>query len=202
MVDIKLNEKQIDALKEVGTVGAGHAAIAMSQMLQAKINMAVVKVEVVPSVDLNKSIGGDDMLAAGVYIQTLGDLQGGLVMIFEEAHAIKLANLLLSKYGQKATMLTEASLSAIKEVCNIISGSYLSALSQLIPFKMAMSVPKFTIGQLGTILNGIFDEITQKKGESFGLVTEFVESTNQIKGYFLFLPKLESLDKILTGLEV
>jgi chemotaxis protein CheC len=200
MSETKLSEKQENALKEIGTIGAGHAAIALSQLLQQKINIAVIKVEVIPSKDFNEFIGGPDVLTAAVYIQMLGDMQGGLALIFKREDALALMDILLHK--EESRIITEMGQSAIKEVSNIISGSYLSSLSHLIPFKIALSVPRFTLDKVENIIPGIFDEIMQPEKQSFSLVTEFIESSNQIKGYHLFLPKKESLQKILEGLEV
>jgi chemotaxis protein CheC len=198
----KLSEKQIDALKEVGTVGAGHAAIALSQLLQEKINIAVVRVQVIPSDDFSKLIGGPDILSTAIYIQMLGDMQGGLALVFEREDALTLIDILLHKSGEKSNIITEIGQSALKEAGNIISGSYLSALSQLIPFKIALSVPRFSLDKVVNLIPGIFEEIMKPEKQCLSLVTEFVESANRIKGYYLFLPKHEALDKILQGLEV
>lgn len=200
MIEKGISEKQIDALKEVGAMGAGHAAIALSQLLQQKINIAVVKVEIMPSDKFNAFMGGPEVLAAAVYIQMLGDMQGGLGLIFPRQDALKLMDILLHKQDSK--IITELGQSALKEAANIISGSYLSSLSQLIPFKIALSIPRFTLDKISNIIPGIFDEILQPEKQCLALVTEFIESSNQIKGYYLFLPKQETLKKILEGLEV
>lgn len=51
-------------------------------------------------------------------------------------------------------------------------------------------------------MEGVFDEVMQPEKKSLALVTEFIESTSQIKGYFVFLPKKESWEKIIKGLKV
>lgn len=187
-------------MREIGTVGAGHSAIALSQLLQQKINIAVVKVQIAPSDDFNAIMGGPDVLAMAVYIQMLGDMQGGLALIFKRDDALKLMDILLHK--EESNIITELGQSALKEACNIISGSYLSSLSQLIPFKIALSIPRFSLDKISNIIPGIFDEIMRPEKQCLALVTEFIESSNQIKGYYLFLPKKEALQKILEGLEV
>ncbi|MCX7730581.1 MAG: chemotaxis protein CheC, partial [Candidatus Caldatribacterium sp.] len=43
-----LNEMQLDALKEIGNIGAGNAATALSKMVGKRVNMEVPLVRVIP----------------------------------------------------------------------------------------------------------------------------------------------------------
>lgn len=196
---VKLNEKQLDALKEIGTIGSGHAALALSQLIEKRVNIAVVKVEVVPSDEFNRIVGGPDTLGAVIYLQMLGDLQGGILLFFKRTDALRLIDLLL-RNKSKTVMLSEMGMSALKEAGNILTGSYLSAMSQMVAFKMALAVPKLAFDLIGCVIEGVFEEIMKIEKKSLSLVTEFIESTNQIKGYFVFLPRKESMEKILKNL--
>jgi chemotaxis protein CheC len=199
---IKLNEKQEDALKEIGTIGAGHAAMALSQMIGQKVNIAVVRVEIVPSDEFNQIVGGPETLGAVIYIQMLGDFKGGIFLFFKRTQALHLIDILLHKKKGETVMLSEMGMSALKEAGNILSGSYLSSMSQMVPFKIALSVPRFAFDMIGYVVEGIFREIMQTENKCLSLVTEFIESTNQIKGYFVFLPKKETMERILKEIDV
>lgn len=197
-----LGAGQLDALKEIATIGSGHAALALSQLIGEKVNIAVVKVEVVPSDEFNRIVGGPDILGAAVYIQMLGELRGGIILFFKRLDALHLIDTLLRQEKGKTVMLSEMGISALKEAGNILSGSYLSTLSQMVSFKMALGVPKFAFDLVGAMIEGIFGQIMQEEKSCLSLVTEFIESTRQIKGYFVFLPKKETMDKILKELKV
>lgn len=199
---LELDEKQLDAVKEIGTIGSGHAALALSQMIGKRVNIAVVKVEVVPSDEFNRIVGGPDTLGATIYIQMLGDLQGGILLFFQRLDALRLIDTLLRKEKGNTVMLSEMGISALKEAGNILSGSYLSTMSQIIPFKLALSVPRLAFDLIGFTMEGVFDEIMSLEKKSLSLVTEFIESTSQIKGYFVFLPNKETWEKIIKGLKV
>jgi len=67
---------------------------------------------------------------------------------------------------------------------------------------MALSVPKFAFDLIGSVMTDVTEEIMQPQKKSLAIVTEFIESRIQIKGYFVFMPKKESLEKILKGLKV
>ncbi|HWR57022.1 MAG TPA: chemotaxis protein CheC, partial [Negativicutes bacterium] len=53
----QLNALQLDALREIGNVGAGNAATALSQLINKKINMSVPKVSVAPIGDVPDLVG-------------------------------------------------------------------------------------------------------------------------------------------------
>jgi chemotaxis protein CheC len=199
---VELNGRQSDALKEIGTVGSGHAALALSQLIGQKVNIAVVKAQVVPSDEFNKLAGGPDTLGATIYIQLLGELIGGIILFFKRNDALHLIDILLHKEKGKTVMLSEMGMSCLKEAGNILTGSYLSVMSQMVPFKIALSVPKFAFDLIGYTIDGVFEEIMSPNKTCLSLVTEFIESTNQIKGYLVFMPKKEALERILKGLKV
>lgn len=199
---IKLTDKQLDALREVGSIGSGHAAIALSQLLGEKISIGILKVEVIPSDEFNRLVGGPEVLVSSVHTQLFGDMQGGLLLIFPRQDAINLADILLHKKKGSSKTITEMGQSALREVGNILTGSYLSAMSHLVPFKMALSVPKFGFDMVQMLIDEIFDEIMQSEKRCISLVTEFIESVNQIKGYYIFLPRRMTLERIIDGLAV
>ncbi|MFH1440660.1 MAG: chemotaxis protein CheC [Candidatus Omnitrophota bacterium] len=199
---VQFNEKQLDAVREIGTIGSGHAALALSQMIGKRVNIAVVKVELVPSNEFDKLVGGPDTLGASIYLQILGDLRGSVILFFKRLDALRLVDTLLAKEKNTTVMLSEIGISALKEAGNILTGSYLSAMSQIIAFKMALSVPRLAFDLIGFVMEGIYSEVMQPEKKSLALVTEFIESTSQIKGYFVFLPKKESWEKIIEGLKV
>lgn len=51
-------EIKMDVLKEVGNIGAGNAATALSRLLNKPIDMAVPKVQLLPFEQIAESVGG------------------------------------------------------------------------------------------------------------------------------------------------
>ena len=127
-MDFKLNEIQLDALKEIGTIGAGNAATSLSQLLEKKIridvpNATIIKIEEVPDY-----YGGLELLRVGLYFNFVGPLSGRMLFFTTFEDGINLAQKMLDKCGINVNKFDEMSTSAIKEVSNIMVGSYLSAI--------------------------------------------------------------------------
>lgn len=198
---MKLDEEQIKALKNVGITASQYSAMALSQLIGERVNIAVVKVDVVSSQDFGSIVGGTDTLGAAVYFQVLGDLKGSIFLFFKRKDAISLTDTLLYKGRGEAIMMSEMGASSLKEAGNILAASYLNAISESACFRILLSVPKFVFDWAGYIIDGVFGELMKEEGKAISITTEFIESTRKIKGYFVFMPSNESLDKMLQKLK-
>ncbi len=76
-----LSNKHLDVLKEVGNIGAGHSATALSKLLNKKIDMMVPHVKVVSFKELTEWLGGPEVVIASVYLRIEGDIPGSLFFV-------------------------------------------------------------------------------------------------------------------------
>ena len=91
----KLTERQLDALREVANIGAGHAATALSQMTGQTIMISVPRVNVAPLEDVPNQISAPEEPVAAVLMRMMGDLTGMTLLVFPQAAAIKVAGLMI-----------------------------------------------------------------------------------------------------------
>ena len=199
----KLDEIQIDALKEASNIGSGHAAIALSQMLNKKIMIAVVRSEIIPSDVFLKNIVGDkNKLVIGLYIETLGDVQGALIYMFSKESALRLSDMLLFKKVGETKFIDEKSQSALKEAANILTGAFFSVLSDMLKIKVFHKTPFFAFDKAETIMYAVCENIFKNRDERLCIATEFIESSSKIEGAFAFIPTEEAMKRILKKLKV
>lgn len=92
-------------------------------------------------------------------------------------------------------------LSAIKEIGNIISGSYLSALSTMTNMVITASVPYLAIDMAAAILSVPAIQFGQYGDNALLIETEFGDEV-KIQGFFILMPDVDSYDKILTSLGI
>ena len=96
MEDVRdLKELQLDALREVANIGAGHAATALSQMTNRTIMIAVPEVNVRALEDVAELFGSPDTVIAAVLMHMMGDLTGRTLVLFPERSARNLCDILL-----------------------------------------------------------------------------------------------------------
>ncbi|WP_404433004.1 chemotaxis protein CheC [Sutcliffiella horikoshii] len=200
----KLNE--LDLLKELGNIGAGNAATALSQLLNKEIHMNVPLAKIVSFNEMMDLMGGSDRPVAAVFLRMEGELSGSLFFVLSMDDATKLINQLIpeKKISVEALPSHELGLSALQELGNIISAHYLTALSECIGLAVTPSVPQVTIDMVGAIVVTGLLEISQVSDHSIFIDTELTETTdNQIektKGHFFLIPYPDSFEKILAAL--
>jgi chemotaxis protein CheC len=190
---------QLDALREIGNVGAGHAATALSQMVGRPINMSITKVMVLPTEGIAGFLGGIEKNVAAVYMPVYGDICGVVLIFFPVEVLPSLASLLLQRNSQSTEELTELDRSAVKELGSILTGSYLSALFRFIHIQMIHGVPTLVVDMAQAILDTVLVDLEQKEDVAIVIETEFLEREKQLTGSFFLLPETGSLTKIFNA---
>ena len=101
-----MTSRKVDFLRELGTIGVGHATIALSDMLQGKLlRLEVPDVRILRFGELAEFIGGLDQ-TVGVFIQISGDVSGYMAFILPVECAAVLVKLLLgTAAAEKSLML-------------------------------------------------------------------------------------------------
>jgi chemotaxis protein CheC len=98
MEDVRdLKELQLDALREVANIGAGHAATALSQMTNRTIMINVPEVNVLALEEVSELLGRADEIVAAVLMHMMGDLTGRTLVLFPERSAKSLCDILFRK---------------------------------------------------------------------------------------------------------
>ncbi|MBC7252866.1 MAG: chemotaxis protein CheC [Actinobacteria bacterium] len=195
-----LTPLQLDALREVGNIGSGNAAVALSTMVDKKVMLSVPRASLVPLVKVSDLVGGAETPVVGIYLHISGDASGSMLLLLEESSARELARLMVS--GAEGGEMTVVEQSALQETGSILAGSYLNALSQMTGILLKPSVPGFAMDMAGAIIDFILVEISQSEDYVLVIETEFDVLQHKIRGHLILFPDLGSLDIILGRLGV
>ena len=141
----QVNDMYVDVLKEIGNIGAGNATTAMANMLNIRINMDVPRVELLTFQELGSAICPEDESIVGIYLEVTDDITGSMMFLMKLDSAHYLVNKLMGRPADYAEDFDEMDMSALKEIGNIIAGSYLNALSAMTQLTIAPSVPYIAI---------------------------------------------------------
>ncbi len=147
----QLGDDAADALREIGNIGAAHAATALSQILHQTVEMQVPQVELIPFDEIADVVGGPEAIVACVYLKVTGDLSGNMFFIQSLDSAKQLTGEVLSEVKQ-VEVLNELEMSALGEMGNILTASYLSSLTDFTKLKMYPSIPYISIDMAQAIL--------------------------------------------------
>lgn len=191
-----LNQEFYDVLREIGNIGAGNATTALAQMLGCKVDMAVPQVRLLEFSEVGTIMGGEEQIMAGIYLMVEGDITGSILFLLNKESARKLIAKLMGM-ASVGDDLSEMEQSALKEIGNIITASYLNSLSMLTQLVIYPSVPALSIDMAGAILSVPAIEFGTMGDKLLLIQTQFFEG---LDGYFILVPDLDSYDKILGAL--
>ncbi|MDE6209686.1 MAG: chemotaxis protein CheC [Lachnospiraceae bacterium] len=198
-----LDSVQYDVLKEIGNIGAGNATTALSKMLDVKIDMKVPKVQLVDFSEISNIIASEEDIMAGILLYLEGDVNGMMMFLLEVDSARALVSSLMGKpvdVSKKGSPdFDEMECSALNEIGNIITGAYLSALSDMTRLTIISSVPGLQIDMAASILSVPAIEFSKIGDRVLLLETQF-DADSSINGYFILVPELDSYDTILNSL--
>lgn len=198
---MEISQFQLDALREIGNIGSGHAATALSALLQRRIDMSVPEVWAVPFENVESVIGQLDTPQAVVYVKVEGDAPGKAVFFFPLESAEILVQALFGTDQQMDLFADEMVQSALKEVGNIMVSSFLMALTSFSGIPLQPSVPALAVDMAGAILDAILLE-DGSLDDSVLFIDTQLSGIPQIEGQFIFLPNEGSLKKLLGALGV
>lgn len=196
-----VNEMYLDVLKEIGNIGAGNATTAIATMINTKINMEVPKVQLIDASELGGAICPEDETIVGIFLEVTNDISGSMMFLMRMDSAHYLINKLMGMERDSDSPFNEMELSAMKEIGNIIAGSYLSALSNLTNLTLLPSVPHIAVDMAAAILSVPAIMFGQYGDNALLIETEFGDDV-MISGYFILMPDPESFAKILASLGI
>jgi len=196
---LKLNNVQMDILKETSNIGMGHAATALSQMIGHPVKLRVPHVTITEISQVPEYLGGAEKMMVGITLQVLGDARGSIMLLFPQESAHRLLCNLIGDQG-KVLIMNEVAISALKEVGNILASAYLSALGSMLHKTLIPSVPLLAYDMAGAVVDYVLIDLSKSSDLAMLVETDFIgESSSDlaIKGHFFLIPDPSTLDMFL-----
>jgi len=201
MEEFNLTDYQKDALKEIGTICAGNAATALSQLLDRQISIVVPRILFLPIEEVPQAVGGEEKLVVGLMLRVLGDLPSSIIFLFNQKDALILASLLTGKEVTDSAVISELERSALKEVGVILSNAYLGALGSFVGMGLVPRVPEVIIDMAGAIVDYILIELSCKSEFALLIESEFHQRESSITGHFFLIPDPAGFEMILRAID-
>ena len=192
----------MDTLREIGSIGTGNAATALSQMMNRPVRITLPEVRIMGYNEAIEWIGGPEEVTAGVLVKMSGDV-GGIMLSVQK---LELVNIVLeTMLGESVTSyegLNELARSAMVEIGNIMISTFINALSGLADLNIKLTVPAFAVDMQGAILTVPMAEYGGMSDYLMAIGGNFVCDGKEVPCHVLLSPDLRSLDFLLRKLGV
>lgn len=195
-----LSDAELDALREIGNVGTGHAATSLSKLLNKKIGLNIPETKLIPIPQFSKEIGNPEEIVIAAYLTTEGDISGKTIFIFSKASACKLVDLMMMQEIGTTKDIDDIGVSAFKEMANIVMGSYLDSLSNMFALKIMPGIPYSAIDMAQAIMDMLLIELGEVSDKVLFVKTIIDVEGQPIDGMFFLFFDPNSLEIILKKL--
>ncbi|POP32360.1 chemotaxis protein CheC [Lactonifactor longoviformis] len=193
----ELDEYDKDILRELGNIGTGNAVTSLSQMMNHSLEIDTPSIKIIKYQEIAGILQREEEIQTGILVEVHGELQGIFLFLLDEDFTFSILNTILGEKARQLMNLDEIERSLICELGNIMCGSYIRALSQLLNLKIDVDVPNLCIDMGGAILNIPLSHFLVFSDELLMIENIFHMGSCSFKGHILFLPEMESLRAII-----
>jgi chemotaxis protein CheC len=187
---------QLDALRELANIGSGTAGTALSDMLGRSVDISVPNALVLPLADAVEAVGPAEQDVTGVAIPLAGDMDAVVLLVFPIADADALCAMLGVEAG------TEDAISAIGEIGNILSASYIGSLGAMTGLELDLTPPQTVTDMLAAIVATVLASRSEGADTALILDSELRVEGEQCSLSFLLLPAAGGVREILARMGV
>ncbi len=195
-----MDDMSRDLMREIGSIGTGNAATALSSLLGTEVQMTVPKVVILGYNAAVDYLGNPEDLVCGVLVQMSGEISGMMLFVMKADFVNEVLKQLQMEPLKEFINIGEMESSAVTEVGNIIISSYILSLSKLTDLSIALSVPSFTVNMLGGILNVPMAEFGYESEKLMMITGKCIIGGKHVESNLLLLPDLASLNYLIDRL--
>jgi chemotaxis protein CheC len=196
---MKYTDLQIDGLREIINIGGGNAATSISKMVNQKIGMKVPEVKILTYTELYQKVLADDVEVYAVISKIVGKYEGAILFVITNDSVNQLAKLLL---GDTQQYDKQVKISAISELSNIVSNSFLNAIGKVINVQLLSSLPQVTNDFFGAIISSAYMAFDHYDEQVMVIRNEFSYSKQKLDASLFLIPEEGVLDKLIESLGI
>lgn len=197
-----LNVLELDTIREIGSIGTGNAATALSSMLGCQVCIDVPEVRIMGYNEAIDWIGGPEIITAGVLVHMSGELNGIMLSVQQMEFVNLVLERMMGRTVEEYEQLTDLDCSALVEVGNIMISTFINALSGLADITTKLTVPAFAVDMQGAILTVPMAEFGGQSDYIMTIGAHFICDGRVVPCRLLLSPDIRSLNFLLKKLGV
>ena len=200
---MNFEQEKLNVFREISNIGSGNASTSLAQMLNEIVDIGIPNSDLREFSDITNGYSSPEELVVGTVLQISGDLEGFIMVIMDVDSTLTLLSRLL---GRKIECDKENyeelynELNSVGEICNILCGTYLTAMSDMTGLTIDQSIPYFSVDMVMAIMNLPASLYGGESDSILCIETEFFTLDREIEGKYYFIPKVESCNTLLSKL--
>ena len=200
---MNFEQEKLNVFREISNIGSGNASTSLAQMLNEIVDIGIPNSDLREFSDITNSYSSPEELVVGTVLQISGDLEGFIMVIMDVDSTLTLLSRLLGRNIECDKENYEElykELNSVGEICNILCGTYLTAMSDMTGLTIDQSIPYFSVDMVMAIMNLPASLYGGESDSILCIETEFFTLDREIEGKYYFIPKVESCNTLLSKL--
>lgn len=197
-----ISPRQLDVLNEIGNIGAGHAATALSLLMGRKVDMTVPETKYLSIEAGCAELSREGEVGIGVEVGLSGAIDGLTLLTVDENSARHL----LTAFGDMLSgqgLDDELAQSALMEIGNIVTGSFLTAITDMLGASASAVPPRYIHDYFDAFVCNVVVAGCRNVDGLLVFKTEFRVDERSVSGDLAFIPSQEAfaliMNKILSA---
>ena len=197
-----INAMHMDVLREIANIGSGNAASSLSRMVGCPVNIAIPEISILGFNEAYAALGGADAIMMGTLLMLRDGIDGMMMFLLPIEVVCDLVNMLMFTDIKSHEEIDEMGYSVINEVSNIMSASFVTAISDMTDIVIDISPPEAALDMLGSIMS-VPSIYFAKMSDTLLLIKNELEiADKKASAHVLLLPDMPSLEKLLASLGI
>jgi chemotaxis protein CheC len=192
-----LSDMQLDALREISGIGAGHAATSMSEMVGRVIRLEVPTIEILDITEMPGLFGGPERPAGAAFASIEGEIDGGVLCMASPETLETIIEILGLTRDPGEDGTDPALTTAILEAATRLIEAYLRAVTDMTGLDAQAPDVGWGFDMSGALLQAVVAEIGTRADQAVLVRTAFIDADRTVEAPFFFVPDPDSLGIIL-----
>lgn len=197
MQKIELTKEQKSYMDRLGRLSGRSAASSLSQIMGRKVNIRLSNIFFIPLEDIQFLLGNPATVVVGIHHELMTDIQGSLLTLMPLELARQQLSYMLKTEIDDSIMLSSLGQSSLGELSNMLCGSYVSTISNLLKVIIIPSVPNVTIDMMGALTQDIILKLGMDTQQALIIKTELLVADDVINIHLLLLLEQSSFDVLM-----
>lgn len=189
------DQVDLSILLELGSIGAGHAATSLSEVLQQPVVIDIPKIHTIPLHLLPQHYQKHEEPTTAVYMQ-IANNECDILLAFELVEAKKIAAMMTMapSIDELDPAMEE---SAIQELANIVIGSFLTAISDFTSVQLIPTTPQRAVDTFDAIIDNLVVKQSMVSDEALIFDTHFKRAGENANSIIMIFPSPQLQEQLV-----
>lgn len=185
-----------DGLRVVAVNGSYDASRAMSKWLRRGVRLTSEGFQAVPIGKASAIFGEPDEVIAAIHLPLAGDLSGHVLLVFPQAVALKLVDMVMQQPEGTSTEFGEIEQSCLQETGNIVASAYANCLAKWLKLTVEPDVPTFILDMASAVIDPLLSDLVLHHNDVHAATTEFMLDRQRLQWGLMLLPSPASRERM------